>query len=810
MILVMEIHAQFSNHQSALFKESHSPESNYLLGGTYFNCRQYSQAKECYLKAIALKPDYAEAYFYLALIAETEGTIKEAIAYYEKAIAYNINSQDAYNNIGELLQREQKFAEALKYYYQGLECDPLWPGIYNNIGHLFLQQDDLAQALIYFYRTLKLDPNLAIAHYNIGLVWMKNQNYGEAIRYFEKVISLQPNNISAYSDCGKALIRLGKLEQAWQYLAQALALKPILVQAWLKRVKKLSGEDILERAVLNLAAFIEGLLNQQKWSEISPYLYQTYLYRADVLFEYGSYLPAEAYYQIALQFNQKNIEIYLRLGKSLAKQERLESAILIYHLALTIEPDHPKILFQLAETLTQQKCFDQAINYYEKLLKLSDTDRLSIAPSFRPKNPPIPPQGIYPTTKGWLEAKGLKSYVEIPWGQEILNRESHGHLQLAPESKILHPCAGVNCFSCMKKLVELFEPTQLEEGLYVCGQQKPLKLEKPETFIAMIPQGRAWIVPQKNHWLICNAIAILTPDHYLLGDLSRFYPWKLPGCDKHDLRSHPIFNQEEMPPLKILEGNVVVLSTLAAHVYYHWLIDLIPRLGMMIRSGLNLEKIDWFVVNNLDKSYQKETLQKLGIPLEKIVESDRHPHIQGQRLIVPSWPGDLDWPLSGTINFLRETYLKNNIFNKKKYPERIYISREKSRHRHLLNEPEVLELIVGKYGFKPVFLEELSFDEQIGLFNNAKYIMAPHGSGLTNILFSTPGTTIIEFFAPRYIRSDYLIISQQLQLKHYYLLGESFECYPVRELMSESPLTDDILIKLEQLQSLLTLLFPEN
>jgi tetratricopeptide (TPR) repeat protein/capsular polysaccharide biosynthesis protein len=810
MILAMEVNAQLKNPQSALLYESHSPESCYQLGVSFYNLGQYSPAKECYLKAIALKPDYAQAYFYLALIAETEGDNKQAIAHYEKAILYRINNQEAYNNIGYLLQREKKFAEALKYYQQGLEYDPLWPGIYNNMGYLFWQQEQSDQALIYLTRALKLDPNLAIAHYNLALVWLKQSNYSEAVRCFEQVIRLEPTNINAYSYCGQCLIRLGKFEQAWLTIAQGLILKPLFVQVWINRVKQLSGTDLLERGQLNLAAFLEGLLNKQKWSEISHYLYHTYLYRADVWFEYGSYLPAEAYYQIALQFNLKNIEVYLGLGKALAKQKRLESAILIYHLALSIEPEHPKILFQLAQTLTEQKRFAEAINYYEKLFKLGDTDRLSISPSLTPKNPPTPPQGIYPTTKGWLEAKRLKSYIQVHWGNEQVKSETpNPYLMAAPETRILHQCAGVNCFSCMNKLCDLFQAREIESEIYFCYQDQPLNLEKPETFIAMIPQGRAWIVPQKNHWLICNAIAIVTPDNYLLGDLSRFYPWKLPGCDQHDLRSHPIFSLEEIPPVETLEGNVVILSTLAAHVYYHWLIDLIPRLGMMIKSGLNLEKVDWFVVNKLTEPYQKETLEKLGIPLNKIIESDRHPHIQAQRLIVPSWAGALDWPLSGSINFLRETYLKQELSTGKKYPPRIYISRSKSRHRQVINEPEVLELI-GKYGFIPIFLECLSFSEQVALFKNADYIIAPHGSGLTNILFCDPETTIIEFFAPRYLRSDYLIISQQLQLKHYYLLGESFECAPVRELMYESPITDDILVKLDRLQRLLTLLFPEN
>ncbi len=810
-IFLMKIGNQLDRSKSTLLKESNSPEFNCNLGLNCYKCGQYSQAKQYYLKAISSKPDYAEAYFNLALIYEVEGAITEAIDNYQKAIEYNPDHLNAYNNIGFLLQKEKKFTKAFTYYHQALELNPQWSGIYNNIGYLFLKQDKLDQALIYFNNAIKLDPKLAIAHYNLGSLWMNNQDYAEAVICFEKVIALQPKNIAAYSDIAKALIKLGKIPQAWEYLAQAISLKPSFVKAWVNRIKNLSGNDVLEKAQLNYASFLEGVLNNQPWPEISNFLYYTYLYRANVWFEYGSYLPALAFYQIAFELNNKDIELYLRLGQSLSKQKKLESAILIYHLALALEPDHPKILFQLASIFIEKQCFEQAINYYEKLLQLSDTSRLSIAPSFAPKNPPIAPQGIYPLTKSWIEASNLKSYVQVIWGKEKVNSENPQNLYLlaAPQEKILHQCAGVNCVSCMKKLCDLFQPNQIQKKIYLCEQNQPLSLEKPETFIAMIPQGRAWIVPQKNHWLISNAIAIITPDNYLLGDISRFYPWRLPGCEKHDLRSHPIFSQEEMPTLENLEGNVVFLSTLAGHVYYHWLIDVIPRLGMMIRRGINLDKIDWFVVNSLQKSYQKETLQALGIPLKKVIESDNHPHIQAQRLIVPSFPGDLDWPLSGTIDFLRETFLKTSVSNQKPYPERIYISRAKSKHRHIVNEPEVLDLITN-YGFIPIFLETLAFQEQIALFQYAKYIVAPHGSGLTNLLFSSPETTVIEFFSPRYIRSDYLIISQQLQLKHYYLLGESFECYPVRELMYESPITEDILVKIDQLQSLLKLLFPQN
>jgi capsular polysaccharide biosynthesis protein len=136
------------------------------------------------------------------------------------------------------------------------------------------------------------------------------------------------------------------------------------------------------------------------------------------------------------------------------------------------------------------------------------------------------------------------------------------------------------------------------------------------------------------------------------------------------------------------------------------------------------------------------------------------------------------------------------------YPERLYISRSKTRYRNVLNETEVIHLL-EQYGFVVITLESLSFQQQIALFAAAKVIIAPHGSGLTNLVFCRSGAKIVELVSPHYIRHYYWVISRQLQLEHYYLPGEGFACQPLRELMYQNPLTEDILVRLDALQSLL-------
>ncbi|WP_341787012.1 glycosyltransferase family 61 protein [Rickettsia endosymbiont of Cantharis rufa] len=116
--------------------------------------------------------------------------------------------------------------------------------------------------------------------------------------------------------------------------------------------------------------------------------------------------------------------------------------------------------------------------------------------------------------------------------------------------------------------------------------------------------------------------------------------------------------------------------------------------------------------------------------------------IQTTRLIVPSVPFI---PVKGTSLPLWLKKDLRNIFikgNSKAY-DKIYISRKYASTRKIVNEEELIEKI-EKIGFMVIYLELSSPYEQIQLFNKAKIIVRPHGSGFANLIFSTPKCKVIE------------------------------------------------------------------
>ncbi|MBD0341622.1 MAG: glycosyltransferase family 61 protein, partial [Microcoleus sp. Co-bin12] len=419
------------------------------------------------------------------------------------------------------------------------------------------------------------------------------------------------------------------------------------------------------------------------------------------------------------------------------------------------------------------------------------------------RNSREPPHAIYLSSWDWLVNAKLDAgnYVEIVW--ESAPEACAANIQTSQFSLTNSQlgnadCTGLTCGLCLQRISKWFDPVHLGWGVCRLSNLQPLPVESPKTFVAQIPKGRVWIVPQENYWMICKAIAVITPDNYLLADVSRDYPGFLPGCEKHDVRKHSVFKLESFPGLKQIDGSVAVLSGLSGNVYFHWMVDVLPRIELLRLSGRDLAEIDWFLVNSCQHQFQRESLRILGIPEEKVLESDRLPHIQATELIVPSFAGYLGWPPGWAMDFLRREFLKG-IIPSSSYPKRIYISRSKARYRRVLNEEDVVE-VLEQFGFVSILPESMSLAEQIAHFYHAEVIVAAHGSGLTNTIFCGQGTKVIELVSPHYISHYYWGSSQYLQLEHYFLAGEAFECYPIRQLMYQNSLTEDILVNLSSLK----------
>jgi len=334
------------------------------------------------------------------------------------------------------------------------------------------------------------------------------------------------------------------------------------------------------------------------------------------------------------------------------------------------------------------------------------------------------PQGFYEFTEDWI------------------NDSASNKTQLQENYKKIH----------FPHQIIRTEPGRLDKNAHWKFKQE-YQRESPETFVVKIPNGRVW----------GQGGTIITPDDKVLADLSRIYA--------QSINKHPIFCQWKFPKVQCIDGTVAVLSAIAGEGYFHWMCDVLPRLELLRLSNIDFNVIDKFLVNAYQAPFHKETLSTLGIPQSKIIESVKFSHIRATQLVAPSLPG-----ISGNIpkwacDFLRNTFLSGNQKKKSDLPERIYISRTRTNNRKIINEAELVKFLIP-YEFKTIFLESMSVAEQALLFSRAKFIISPHGAGLTNLVFCDSGTKVIEIFSPSYVNVCYYSLSNQVNVDYYYLLGE--------------------------------------
>ena len=74
---------------------------------------------------------------------------------------------------------------------------------------------------------------------------------------------------------------------------------------------------------------------------------------------------------------------------------------------------------------------------------------------------------------------------------------------------------------------------------------------------------------------------------------------------------------------------------------------------------------------------------------------------------------------------------------------RVYVSRARAGRRRLLSE-EAVWAVLEPAGFERVVMEDLAFEAQVALMQETAALVAPHGAGLTNMMFCPEGTHVVE------------------------------------------------------------------
>src|SRR5438309_7788809 len=185
-------------------------------------------------------------------------------------------------------------------------------------------------------------------------------------------------------------------------------------------------------------------------------------------------------------------------------------------------------------------------------------------------------------------------------------------------------------------------------------------------------------IPNVNFWGYYGG-AVVTADNAVLADLSP---------EVWGPANPPIYSRWHLPKSRLLSGRIAIgVTPEASENYYHWLLDLLPRVLLLKHATQNFSNYDTLLLNGSRVSYERETLTALGVPAEKIRYVDSRDRFQIASAVFPSMNFNIvaPWKVHGLrqlVSSIRSTQRR-----------RLYLSRSHAAVRRIANEKEISEIL---------------------------------------------------------------------------------------------------------------------
>lgn len=209
--------------------------------------------------AISLRPDYAEAYLYRALVTQEDQGLGGARADYEFALKLSPDAKEIHRFFGEALADAGEQEAAQSHYRRAVQLDPAYADVIYLLAKLLRAQGDKGEAISLLARHAELEPK-GTAHHVLGEMFLEKGDHTRAEQefaldlqsdetcyesrlnlaglllekgdmpgartHYQRSLEMHPADARALQGLGKAYLALGDHELAVGTLRQALLFSP--------------------------------------------------------------------------------------------------------------------------------------------------------------------------------------------------------------------------------------------------------------------------------------------------------------------------------------------------------------------------------------------------------------------------------------------------------------------------------------------------------------------------------------------------------------------------------------------------------
>lgn len=357
-----------------------------------------------------------------------------------------------------------------------------------------------------------------------------------------------------------------------------------------------------------------------------------------------------------------------------------------------------------------------------------------------------------------MSSSGLGRRVEATWASLLFLANLHEELDVL----------SINC----RKVTVLSAPAWAEktkQPIDYLGDAEEINVE--DTNIISPQQAnrtkttvfgnRPYVCMVRNATILSKSSMVLTADGYALNDDAghpRYGEFVDFSHDKSIVcqRGNQMLIDDGQYQMAAIDG-AIMLSGAASDAYGHWVPEFLCRLKFLAQHP-DFADLPFIVDEEMPQSHFDFLRQMFS---NAIVILPKMGGFHCARLLVAPPPSFYPAHLSGNHNIpIHEVgpfspqciqFLRERVFDSlpaaSRRDRKIYLSRRKRQWRLLLNDTEIAAHLEAR-GFEIVFPEELTFIEQVRLFQQATVIVGPSGSSWINLMFADPSTQVLVIGQP--------------------------------------------------------------
>ncbi len=380
--------------QQAIADNDSAPSYHSNLGAVYQALGAFSDAGNCFLRAVELDPHFSSAHFNLGRVYESLGQLDQALESFTTASQCDAGHPEAERKAGLIHFRQNRFDAAIEQFEKITSKPYATATDYYHLAESQRRSGNEVAARASYDAAIEIDPKFAEAHNNLATLLKNNQLTDHALAHLTTAVRLEPDKAAYGCNLASVLRDAGRMEDAIAAYEQVLKYNPNHEQSLLGMGDVLQGSGSHDRALAcydgiiaktdtnpeahlrrgdalqKLGRLGDAIASYESALRMQPQYAKAWFAFGNLRADQGDLRLAVDCYQQALQIDAAYVEAHNNLGVTYKDQDRIAEARLCYDRALQLNPQFVEAHYNLANLLHEQGECESAISHFKQALNL--------------------------------------------------------------------------------------------------------------------------------------------------------------------------------------------------------------------------------------------------------------------------------------------------------------------------------------------------------------------------------------------------------------------------------------------------------